>query len=112
GGNDLASRSQRGLDPGLDAQAFLDGVPGYEPRRDQHARVRRIRATGNRRDHNVAVADVKVLTRDADAAVDFTGPFVFAFERLLEARFAVCKRDPPLRLLRPGERRYDVAEVE
>ncbi|GJE04384.1 hypothetical protein GMJLKIPL_6346 [Methylobacterium isbiliense] len=111
-GDDLAARRERGLHPGLGAQALGHRVAGEQPRPDHHARVRGVGAGGDRRDHHVAVADVEVRALDGIALGDLGGLAELALHGGGEARLGAIEQHPVLRALRPGERGLHVAEVE
>ncbi len=56
-GDDFRSRRQAGLHPRLLREAFLDRLLRDEAGADHHARVRRVRAAGDRRDDDGTVLD-------------------------------------------------------
>ncbi len=55
--DDLGTRGQGGLDPGLAGQAPVDGVAGEDGRAHHHLRVGRVRARGDGRDRDRAVVE-------------------------------------------------------
>ena len=112
GADDLAARRQRGLHPRLLGEALLDGVAGEQTGADEHARIRRVGAAGDRRDHDVAVAEVPILAFDLDALLHLAGLLVLALERGGETGADLFKRDAAFRTLRAGHRGHDFAEVE
>ena len=57
-GDHARARRERRLDVRLDRQALLDRLLREQARSDQHARIRRVGAGGDRGDQYVAVADV------------------------------------------------------
>ena len=54
----LRAGRERGLHPRLDLQPALHRVAGEQAGADHHARVRRVRARGDRGDHDVAVVEL------------------------------------------------------
>ncbi len=108
-GDDLAARCQRSLDPRLGLEAQLVGFLGDEAGGDQHARVRRIGAAGDRRDHHVAVADIEILALNRHADV---GALVGFGHVLGEDIIHIGQRNAVLRALGPGERGDNGAHVE
>ena len=81
----LAARRQRGLDPGLGLQALGGGVAGEQACADQHARVRGVGAGGDRRDHDVAMAEIEIAVLDGVAMRGIRRLLVFAAHRRGEA---------------------------
>ena len=59
-GDDLGARGQRGLDPRLDRQALLDGVPGEQGGRQHDRRVGRVGARRDRGDRDGAVVELEL----------------------------------------------------
>ena len=72
-GDRAAARSQAGLDPGLHLQTALDGLLGNQPGGHEHARVGGVRAAGDRRDADGAVADGAGQTAEVYALVPVRG---------------------------------------
>ena len=62
-GDDLRTRGQRRLDPGLDAQTALDGVLGQQRGGDHHRGVGGVGAAGDRGDRDGAVVDLGLACR-------------------------------------------------
>ena len=112
GRDDLRSGRQRGLDPRLALQAALDGVAGEEARSDQHARIRRVRATRDRGDDDVAMPDVERLAFDRTRLASSPGFLYSVVSAVCEAALDVGQRDAAFGPLRAGHRRHDVAEIE
>src|SRR5262249_32143668 len=65
-GDDLRARRQARLHPGLDGEAARGGLPGQDARAEHDARVGRVRAAGDRRDHDRAVAKLAALPAHLD----------------------------------------------
>ena len=111
-GHHLRARRERGLDPGLHAQAALQRLLGQQSRRHHHERIRGIGAGGDGGDHHVAVAEVEILALDRHPLTRFGGLAVFLVERLGERGRRLGERHAVLRPLRPGDRRLDVSKIE
>ena len=108
----LAARRERGLHPGLRGQALGDGVARHQPRRDHHAGVGGVGAGGDRRDHDVALAEIEVLALDREARLGLLALLELRRHRAEEAGLGLAQQHAVLRPLRPGERGRDLAEVE
>ena len=67
--DDLRAGRERRLDPRLALQPALDRVLREQPGGDHHLRVRRVRARGDRGDHDGAVVELVVGARDGRALV-------------------------------------------
>ena len=108
-GHDLATRRQRRLHPWLGLQAQLVRLLGDQPSRDQHAGVRRIGAAGDRRDGDVAVANVEILAFHRHAGLCLlVGIDHVGIEHIID----VGQRDPVLRPLRPGQAGHDGGQIQ
>ena len=108
----LRAGRQRGLHPRLGGQALGRGLARQQAGADHHARIGRVGAGGDRRDHHVAVADVVVLALDRHALLDLGTLVEFLVHRIGKAGFHFLQRDAILRTLRTGQRRLDRAEIE
>ena len=108
-GDHLAPRRERGLDPRLGFQPQFVGLFGDEAGRDQHARVRGVGATGDRRDHHVAIADIVRLAFDGHAGLRLLVDFG---EVLVEHIIDIGKRDFVLRTLGTGKRGHHGRQIE
>ena len=111
-GDDLAAGGQRRLHPWLGLQALLERVAGEQPGADQHRRVRRVGAGGDRGDRDVAMAEIVVGALDLVAVVDVGGLLVFGLHRLGEAGADIFQRDAAFGTLRSGHGRHHVAKIE
>ena len=108
----LAARRQRGLHPGLCLQSLGGGVAREQAGADQHARIGGVGAGGDRRDDDVAMAEIEVAVFDRIARRGVGGLLVFVGHRSGEAFGDRRQRDAALGTLRSGHRRHDVAEIE
>ena len=61
--HDARPRRERGLDPGLRAQAPLDRLLGHQPGGDEHLGVRRVGTARDRRNDHITVGDLVVRRR-------------------------------------------------
>ena len=106
GGDGARAGGERRLDDRVDTQAARDGLPGKQPCAHHDARVGRVRARRDRRDHDGAVAD---LARPGGGRP--TGG-QDAREGRLEAGPGLRHRDPVLGSAWPGEARLDRRQVQ
>ena len=95
---------------GLVCRPFSRALRATQPGGDQHRRVGRVGAAGDRGDGDVAVAEVELLALDRHARVVvlLVGVLQLAVELVVD----VAQQHPVLRPLGPGERRLDRAHVE
>ncbi len=108
----LAARRQRGLHPRLGLQPLGGGVARQQARADQDARIRGVGAGGDRRDHDVAMAEIEIAVLDGIALRFTVGLLVFAGQRGGEAGGNGRQRDAAFGTLRSGHRRHHVGEIE
>ena len=108
----LRAGRERGLHPRLDRKALGHRLAGEQPGGDHHARVGRVGAGRDRRDHHVAVAERVLAVLDRHALVHFAALAEFLVHRLGKAALHLLERHAVLRTLRAGKRRLDRAELE
>ncbi len=124
----LRSRCQRRLDPRLDREPQSVGVARQQPGGHQHAGVRRIGATGDGGDDDIAVPEAVVGSRHRHRAVQAGNAaaalFVhvgggagvvdgaFGTQKGLERRGRLGQRHPVLGPLGPGQRRLHRVQVQ
>ena len=82
--HDLRARRQRGLHPGLGAQALGHRIARQQARRDQHAGVGGVGAGGDGRDGHVAMAQIKLLAGNREALGDLVTLAILGLHRRLE----------------------------
>ena len=109
-GDHLAAGRKAGLDPRLGHQALLARLARNEAGGDQHRRVGGVGATGDRGDHDVAVADVIILAFDRDARVVVL--LIGLLELGVELVVDLAQQHLVLRPLGAGKRRLDRRHVE
>ena len=130
--DDAGARAEARFDVRFRTQTAFDRFLREETGGDHQARRARVRAAGDRRDNDGALADfvdagfretrrfraVGAVPNDANLFVRFLfGEGETAFgnrraERFLERRLHFAKRNAVLRTFRPGQRRFDGREVE
>ena len=112
-GDHLRAGRERGLHPRLRLQPLGVRLARHQAGGDQHRRVRRVGAGGDRRDHHVAVGQFVVLALDLDRGPGLVGRHAEALGQIgLEGGRNVLQQHAVLRPLRAGHRRLHRGQVQ
>ena len=110
--DDLRAGRERRLHPRLRLQPLRSRLARKQAGRDHHARIRRVGAGRDRRDHDVAVAEVVLAAFDRRRACPFRRLCRIPCPSRREAGLHVLQQHAILRTLRAGDRGLDRAEIE
>jgi hypothetical protein len=102
-GDHARARRKRGLDPGLGLQAATRRVAREQSGAQHKRRVRRVGATGDRRDDDVAVAQ---------RALALCGRIAADIERFAKGGGRIAERDPLVRAPRARHARLSARQVD
>ena len=105
--DDLRTRRERCLDPWLCAQSLGDGVARKQTGRQHDAGVGGVGARRNRRDHDIAVAEIERLALDAMPLAHLRGLAEFLIhgaQKRPSSRYR-ASRDPAAVSVRPAKAR-------
>ena len=97
---------------GLAFRPLAAALRANRPAADQHARIGRIGAGGDGRDHDVAMTEIEIVALNRIALRDVRRLLVFAGHRGGEAGGHGWQGDAPLGTLRTGHRGHDVGKIE